>query len=474
MESEGPAATLSMSLAHPEIHYEPSDYEDCLNGNASGNTTRCTPVTSGLPAQLNSLCNDEDLRQRCNGTAASSPITSGTTDEPMETTSESEPERSHSSNSEPTAVDVDEQGAQEEPRVGSPPAHGSPGSATPFEGKIICNADGVICFIAKQLSDCDVSEFWPAFSSSYIHDYSSSTSPAAASSISSTVPSVLFPFHTVAYIPPSAVASECTVQFFDCQLPCSPPTDVLDLYQNLPLSYFSPSQESQRSSLYICLVCAPLHFEDEFTFLQHAESQHYLPCPPLEVPGLSEDRSAIIQADGTDRVPVISWLKAILLTPTERSTGPSVTEKVSAAEQFCPLDGENFGADRAEEDPCEEADVQSAGFDVHDPIDLVASTSKAFLGAIVVDTQKDVEDEEPPLRIMLDEGTCDQPSEFHENGHDDSDSVHSCAEDLTAEHHHHHHYHEEGGLTNGNGKSSSIECPKCDIVLGNCEVKVID
>ncbi|OQV12462.1 Zinc finger homeobox protein 4 [Hypsibius exemplaris] len=480
MESEGPAATLSMSsLPHPEIRYEAYDADNT----ASGSNIRCTPLTSGgaipdvVVHQLNGHLTGDD---RHRGTPASSPVT-GTTDEPMEVTSESEPERSHSSHSESAgggatvAALLDDAespaGTREGQELALDDACGSPSA---YRGKIICNADGVICFIdANPDSGCDVSKCWPAFSSSYIHDSSSSSSSLLpVSSSSSSVPSVLFPFHTLAHIP---ATSECTVRFFQSPAAGADADEVLDLYQNLPLSYV----ESQRPPLLlVCLVCAPLLFEDEATFLQHAQSVHNLPV------SANNCCAGIIQRCGTDRDDVtLTWMRLRSVNTAESASPAPVplTEPVSSPAVLAETVGETSSAgaadtaEAASDEFVESVPLALSGIDapplsssMDDDLTMTLPSEVADSAVVVPDEMGDAE--APPLRVMTEEPLAGE--EVAENGlllhplQDDSDSLHSFAEDLMADHAHHHD-HEEGGLVNGNGKSSSIECPKCDIVLGS-------
>ena len=512
MDSDGPAATLSMSsLTHPDIHYEQSspvggdDFDDHDPAGHAGHGVRC-----GLPAQLNGGGGFDDLRpdgqppRRPGGTATSSPVTGTTTSENgepcMETTSEEseEPElRSHSSNSDErggvatvsTTADDDAMLLGLLPGECEPPDHIA-AAGSPYRGRIIGNADGVIAFFEvtggagepddENASTCDDgAKFWPAFSSSYIHD---GDAQSAAK-----VPPVLFPFHTAAVIG----ADESTaVAFF--RLPASsPPANVLDLYQNLPLPPaiervlrsnasplpFSPCESQRPPLLRVCLVCSPRRYADDSTFLLHAETCHnILPFPCLEDSSQNEEKSVgIIQLDGPDGEPVIAWLRPL-----------SVESSGHNAPVPHPLRGDtSLSVPHPPSDlmPAEKAaaDVLSGQSSSHFEDDLVVSPGSKMVGQSVADmemsndmSEEDGEADEGdlPLRISLDEGG--QGELFVGNGHDEEEdfddvSPRSCtAEDLTADHAHHHHEHEEGGLVNGNGKSSSIECPKCDIVLGMC------
>ena len=131
--SNGPGAILSLSIPHSDMQlYNPSDYSSsCLNDEVP---------CKGLPVNLKHLHAEENnLRVRCNGTAAAPSPTTGSTGEPEEKTSESEPDRSHSSHSEAAPADFDMEALPEE----ALPVFGES-----FRGTIVCNVDGVIGFLA--------------------------------------------------------------------------------------------------------------------------------------------------------------------------------------------------------------------------------------------------------------------------------------------------------------------------------------
>ena len=340
-----------------------------------------------------------------------------------------------------------------------------------------------------------ISKVWPRFSSSIIIDQSTPET---------TVPSAFFPFHTVALVP----SSGSSVSFYECELPSSVSphrSQALDLYQNLPLLFpatalSSPVHESHSPvSLYVCLLCPPIQFDSEITFLHHISTKHDLPF----VRNFSDSFGAIAQQNGPNGEPVCSWLKPLpshagefqisnqteKLQESENEMFPRHTDSrksppvviscwtgeqrtdLSFSESMEPESAITALNTEAMPQVCQEsknilkdfpATVSSERLDtlpLHFSNSLSAfhSEKPENLGVI----RKTEEELVRPSVLSL--RGFEQSEEADDNSLD-SNSLHSYdPEDLTLHYRSEEHNH---GHSNDHEKSSSVECPKCDIVLG--------